>query len=240
MGAELLAAAALLALVVVGWRCHRWLSDRRAGRADVSDALTLDGGHRVASTLQMILSLLRVHEHRLRSNAERPEAAAAALRAAQERISTVAIVHRELHQVAEAGAAEMERLLWMVTDTLVVGANLDRPVGITVECGPMTLPSRHAIPVALMVGEWTTHRLARAPAPSVIQIGLRAEEELHVLEYGDDGAPWDAGLDDGMLHAEVIGAMVRQLSGTLIHGPGRGVRLRLTFPGLPISACPEG
>lgn len=234
------AAAALLVLFFVGWRCQRWLSNRRAGRAAASDALAIDAGHRVASTLQMILSLLRMHERRVRNNRENPDAAAAALRAAEERIATVAIVHRELHQVAEAGAADMERLLWMVVDTLIVSGNIDHHVDVKVSCDGVSLPSQQAIPLAVIVGEWTTRRLRRRPEPTAIRIALRAEEGQQVLEYGDDGPAWDPALDDDILHAQVVSAMVRQLSGSLVHAPGPAVYLRLAFPPAPASSPEEG
>lgn len=226
---------AILAMVMLGftgWSCRRWLQARRSGGGrQVSEALTLDGGHRVASTLQMILSLLRVHERRVRNSEERPAAAAAALRAAGERISTVAIVHRELQQVAEAGATEMERLLWMVIDTLVVGTSPDRQIDVRVRCEPLRLPSRLAIPLALVVGEWATHRLERHKEQlSAIRVEVRTGEDLHVLDYLDDGPHWDAALDDAMLNAQVVSAMVQQLAGTRPHPAGPGMHLRLSFP----------
>lgn len=226
-------ALALVLLGFVSWRCRSWIRHRRS-RKGVDDttrtALSLDGGHRVASTLQMVLSLLRVHERRVRTHEEEPKEAAAALRAAEERIATVAIIHRELHRIAANGTADMGRLLWMVADSLAGSAGTEKQVTAHVECGSVSLPAQDAIPTALIVGEWVTHRLARRGKPTEIRIDLQSEDGFVAVQYADDGPDWDSDGDDEMLHSAIIEALVRQASGTLIRAPGQGVRLRLTFP----------
>ncbi|BDG74466.1 sensor histidine kinase [Roseomonas fluvialis] len=188
--------------------------------------------HRVANTLQMIVSLLRIEADRIDDGLTDPGSAANVLRDAEERVATVATVHRSLRCIDADGPADMRHLLWSICDRLVAAHGLAGRVSIEVKVPPPPLNSDEAIAIALLVTEWTTMSLRAVSSQETsgcisitLHNGEKQRELLHVSDLAGGIRTQDAGLGE-----TIVAGLVRQVGGRLMEVTGVWRGVRLVFP----------
>jgi two-component sensor histidine kinase len=194
------------------------------------DVLVNEVNHRVANTLQMVVSLLRLHDAAL-ARAD-PSQAGAILREAQDRVSTIAVVHRQLRAAAAGGVDDVRKLLWSIADTLVAGFGMSDRVSVTVDATPVPLRAEEAVTLGLLLNEWVTNSLKYAypdGRQGVIRIALHIDGRDMVLDYADGGVGAGEHRREG-LGTAITAGLTRQLQGSLERLSGRGEAYRLRFP----------
>ncbi|MDA8587036.1 sensor histidine kinase [Rhodobacteraceae bacterium] len=111
--------------------------------------------HRVRNNLQLIASILNMQLRQIDS----PEANAV-LRRVQDRVMSLATIHKSLYTDTNVKTVQVDELLTEIIDgTLDVGLNPDLNISPEVNLAPIQLDPDQAIPLSLLLTEATTNAL---------------------------------------------------------------------------------
>jgi two-component sensor histidine kinase len=193
--------------------------------------------HRVKNNLQIVMSLLNLQAARVRD-----ASAQSALKQAQLRINTLALVHRTLHEIEDQSLVQLDRLLADLTQRTCEVFGGEWP-GLQVETvmAPRLVQSHIAVPLALFTTEALTNIFKHAyPAAGAgrIRVVLKpaGSGELS-LSVEDDGVGFDTAGEkpDASIGAQLIATFAQQIGGRVItrstSGMGTIVELRFPEPG---------
>jgi two-component system, sensor histidine kinase PdtaS len=205
---------------------------RREQEIKVKEATIREVHHRVKNNLQTIASLLRIQARRART-----EEARRALAEANERVSSMAVVHDMLASSTEERIDFTEAARTVVDQVRRGLAGESRAVTVSVDGSTGLVPSHVATSLALVLAELVhnaiEHGFAEGGSGAVAVSMRRLPGEL-LLTVRDDGAGMPEGLDPSS--AENLGlAIVRtvvqdNLHGTISFSGGRGTTVTVRFP----------
>jgi two-component system, sensor histidine kinase PdtaS len=193
------------------------------------DALAQEFEHRLANSLQIIVSVLSSQ-----SQTASPEAAAQ-LTVAASRVASFARVHRQLHVLDHQASVEFKQYLQQLCEDLS-GLLLEGETDcmITVEAAEIDIPTAFAIPLAFIVNELITN--SAKYAKSNITVRLETSPIIgHSLSVSDDGPGLPEGFDPARskgLGMKIIATLVKQIGGALQIAPGDegyGARFTIKF-----------
>jgi two-component sensor histidine kinase len=203
------------------------------GRAlDRAEVLLAEVNHRVANSLMLVASLVR-----LQSNAVQNQAAKDALAETEARIYAIADVHKQLYSSGDARLVALDEYLSGLLNQLQSsmqseghGASLDYHLE------PLKLPTDSSINLGVVVTEWVTNafKYAYPDRRGEVRVNLaRLPDGRGELRVEDDGVGRnDGGMVKGTgLGTRLVNAMAGNVGGE-IHYSGRepGTLARLTFP----------
>jgi two-component sensor histidine kinase/CheY-like chemotaxis protein len=189
--------------------------------------------HRVKNNLAVISSLLH-----LQATTIHDERSAQALREAQDRVRSMALVHEHLYNSADLGAVafgEYARTLatWIFQTYLTPAARIE----LVTASDPFHLSVEQAIPCGLILNELLTNALKhafRGRDRGEVRVALGAADGVCTVRVTDDGVGVPAGADPaagGSLGVRLIELLSRQLDGTVeFRSAGSGTDVRLAFP----------
>jgi two-component sensor histidine kinase len=196
------------------------------------EALLHEVNHRVANSLQLVSSLVRLQASAVEGEAR------AALKDTQRRIEAIIQVHRRLYASQDVESVEMRDylapLIRELEDTL---STAESPRRIVLLADDVTLPPDKAVSVGVVVNELVTnackYAYGRGEAGEVrVRLGPDGEDGGLTLAVEDDGP----GLADGPvkgtgLGARLIKAMAQSLKSEVVYDSGpSGMRVRLRLP----------
>jgi two-component sensor histidine kinase len=193
--------------------------------------------HRVKNNLQVVSSLLNIHEAGITDDKAR-----GVFVKCQTHIQTMAMVHEVLYRSLDFEGVEMQPYFERLVDYLLsVYEGEYRGISSAVEAEGMMLGLDGAIPIALVVNELVSNCLKHAfPAGSVgrVLVALREEGDSLELAVEDDGVGCGGETEspDGGepgIGTELVHALVGQLHGELSRGPGpsgKGTRVAIRIP----------
>ncbi|WP_433989778.1 hypothetical protein SuNHUV7_05950 (plasmid) [Pseudoseohaeicola sp. NH-UV-7] len=111
--------------------------------------------HRVKNNLQLISSILNLQSRQATSKEARD-----ALRTVQDRLSSLATVHRALYQTTELSNVRIDVLLEsLFSQLLAIGSETMRGIKLTTDMDPVTLVPDQASPLAMLATEAFTNAL---------------------------------------------------------------------------------
>jgi two-component sensor histidine kinase len=213
----------------------RDLAEENARRAE---ALLRDVHHRVGNSLQLVAAFLG-----LQANQTRSEEAEAALRAARDRVLSIASAQRRL-RISESGdAVEAPGFIEAIVEDLRV--NLDQSGDVTLEtdCEPLELLSKDAVSIGVIVTELVTNAVKYAFPDGMsgrVEISLTSRHggETFVLSIADDGIGMLDGSSpmSGGLGARIVDRLSAALGGeverieTYPKAERPGSRISIIFP----------
>ncbi len=211
------------------------------------EALLREVHHRSKNNLQLIASIMNMQARRARS----PEARAL-MRGLQERVMSLASVHRELYQTTGVGEVRADELLGDVARQIVgarfaqgapppgagKGRGAARSALLGLDLAPLRLAPDQAVPLALLLTEAITDAMGRMVPNGRLHIALSppgpSGEAVLSVEAPLPAQDVDAGGDDAEgreLGAQLLGAFSAQLGGRLEVGERDGAwRLLVAFP----------
>ena len=210
-----------------------WLREK-SDLLQCHDTLAQEFEHRLANSLQIIVSVLS-----LQSRTASPEAAAQ-LTAAASRVASFALVHQRLHGLDHQASVEFKRYLQQLCEDLSrLLLEEETDCTITVEAAEVEIPTAFAIPLAFILNELITN--SAKYAKSDITVRLETSPIIgHSLSVSDDGPGLPEGFDPARskgLGMKIIAALVKQIGGVLHIAPGdegHGTRFTIKFrPPLP-------
>jgi two-component sensor histidine kinase len=212
------------------------------------DVLLREVHHRVKNNLQLIASIMNLQMRKARS----PEARNL-LRGLQDRVMSLATVHKELYQTSGVADVRADELLSDITrQVLRIATGADRRFEVQTSFDRIVLTPDQAVPLALLTTEALTNAIKYAGAvqgrPSRLSVRLVATDaDTAVLEIVNTIAgpeaivPDDEGIADSTgLGTQLLTAFAQQVGGHLDTGAtDHDYRLTLTFSPRPHTPEPD-
>jgi two-component sensor histidine kinase len=188
-----------------------------------AEALLAEVNHRVANSLALVASLLR-----LQISAARSDEVKAELAETQARITAIAGMHRSLYTSDDVSRVELDRYLNRLTVELYNSLHsAEKPVRLLLDADPISLSADKAVSVGMIVTELVTNAFKYAYAtgqPGDIRVHLKTMGNGEaLLRVEDDGvgidpqsAPKGTGLGSRIVKsmASTLGDGLRYLEGT--------------------------
>ena len=182
--------------------------------------LTQEFEHRLANSLQLIVSLLSLQSR----NTESPEAAAQLLIAAK-RVGAFGRVHRQLHLLDLLDTVELKQYVAQlcedISQMLFDGA---APHPVVVEGAQIEVPTALGVPLGFIVSELITNAAKHGKGQITVSLETTPEHG-HCLSVSNGGP----GLPDGFhpgnsigLGLRIVRSLVKQINGRLQVGRGPG------------------
>jgi PAS domain S-box-containing protein len=189
--------------------------------------------HRVKNNLQIIYSMLRLQQRKLKD----PQAAASLLDS-QNRIDSIALLHEKLYRTGNLAQIDFtEYIPSLVSNLLSSYSTQSDAVTLETQIEPITLDLDRAIPCGLIINELVSNALKYAFPESgqgTLQIELRKQEKSNIILIIKDngiGMPKNFNLAEAdSLGLQLVDDFVAQLKGTITMDSDAGTTFRIVFP----------
>jgi two-component system, sensor histidine kinase PdtaS len=205
---------------------------RREQEIKVKEATIREVHHRVKNNLQTIASLLRIQARRAQT-----EEARRALAEANERVSSMAVVHDMLASSTEERIDFTEAARTVVDQVRRGLAGESRAVTVSVDGSTGLVQSSVATSLALVVAELVHNAIEHGFAEGgsgAVEVSMRRLPGELVLTVRDDGSGMPDGFDPSSaanLGLAIVRTVVEDnLHGTLSFSGGRGTTVTVRFP----------
>jgi len=205
--------------------------DHAHALAEQRTLLVHEVNHRVANSLQLIVSMLHLQEM-----AASEPAVSTALSGVGQRIAAVAGVHRRLYTTADIRTVAMIDYLSGLLQELQSSMTSDDRIRIEVGGSALSIETDKAIKLGLIVNELVTNACKYAyPNEASGAIRVRIETGLDnsadlIVEDDGIGIENGPGTSSG-LGQRIVGSMARALGGKVVQEPvARGTCTRIAFP----------
>ena len=198
--------------------------------------------HRVKNNLQLISSIMNIQIRSARSGEARE-----LLKSLQERIMSLATVHRELYQTSGLADVRARELIPdIVRQIMSMSSGPEKPFVTRNDIDDLRLVPDQAVPVSLLLAEALTNAIKHAGAtrtnPGTVTVRLKrsggSDAILEVINSCRVGAPilHDCVVADTGIGSQLISAFVQQLGAKQEFGTsGDEYFLRVTFSVSPLS-----
>src|ERR1044072_7340237 len=211
-------------------RVQRRTGDLARAR-DRAELLLAEVNHRVANSLSLVASLVK-----LQSNAAPDKAAKDALAETQARIYAVASVHKRLYASGDVRSVALDEYLTSLLEQLQTSMR-DEGVGasLTYDLEPIELPTDASINLAVVVTEWVTNafKYAYPGRGGEVRVSLkRLAEGRAELAVEDDGVGRNESVKGTGLGTRIVRAMAQTMGAEiqyLARAPGTAARLIFPF-----------
>jgi two-component sensor histidine kinase len=185
--------------------------------------------HRVANNMSFVASLLRLQRKQVEA---KPESAVAVFDQAQNRLETMARIHRRLYDPQSADLPLTAYFDGLVKDILdAAGA---RNIVCVVEVAPAKFELARLVTLSLLVNELVTNAIKHGLAgrdSGTISVRLEHEAENYVLAVEDNGKGMaeEPAASGGSLGLTIIRSLAAQLGGEVSFAASGGTTARVTF-----------
>lgn len=220
------------------------ISDRKAHEEHLArslkekEVLLQEIHHRVKNNLQVISSFLNLQMHYLP-----PGQDARHLRASQNRVRAMALVHERLYQNAEAHEVEMNGYLSdLVAAVRALVDTNDGRIQVELDAAAITLDIARAVPIGLIVNELVSNSFEHAYGPGdagTIRVTMDERSDgVILLTIADDGRGGKAAEveESDSLGIHIVRALADQLQARLSWHVDQGVTAVVEIPPLSQSS----
>jgi len=187
--------------------------------------------HRVKNNMQVISSLLNLQLYALKD----PEMQDV-LKASQNRIRSMALIHEKLYQFGQFASVPFHDYLNSLASSILHTYDAGH-VALTLDVGDVVISLENAMPCGLIVNEVLTNALKYAfpdKRRGKVAISLRPLDETHLrLMVADDGVGLPADFEVAKaksLGFQIIQTLSKQIDGTLEIRRDQGTTVVVTFP----------
>jgi two-component sensor histidine kinase/CHASE3 domain sensor protein len=197
---------------------------------DRAELLVTEVNHRVANSLSLVASLVR-----LQSNLITDQVSRDALKETEARILAVASVHQRLYSGGDARFVDLQEYLSSVLDNVEVSMRGQGHVAqLKYDIEPLQLKTDFSINLGVIVTEWVTNafKYAYPETPGEVRVRLRKlADDKAELSVEDDGVGRVEGPAKGTgLGTRIVNAMARSIGGNVEYvAAGSGTVARLAF-----------
>lgn len=197
---------------------------------DRAELLVAEVNHRVANSLSLVASLVR-----LQSNLITDPASKEALEETEARILAVASVHKRLYSGDDARFVDLQEYLSSVLDNVEASMRGQGHVAsLRYELEPLKLKTDSSINLGVIATEWVTNafKYAYPDKPGEVRVKLRRLADGKAeLSVEDDGVGRADGPAKGTgLGTRIVNAMARSIGGDVEYvAAGSGTVARLAF-----------
>jgi len=188
--------------------------------------------HRVKNNLQVISGLLE-----LQNISVTDESVKLALKEGQNRIQSVALVHKMMYQSENVSKVNMQKYLKELLQVLQMSyANSQKNIKTVVNAEGIDFDVTLAVPISLIVNEAVCNAYKHAFDNKIsgnIEVGIIKEREArYILTISDDGVGLPEGFDVKKLKSigfDLIHGLARQLKGKLAVNSTSGTEIKIIF-----------
>ena len=199
---------------------------------DRAEALLVEVNHRVANSLTMVSTLVR-----MQARSVTDKAAKDALDETRDRINAVALVHRKLYTTGDARFVLLDDYIaGLISDVQSSVQNQQLGISIRSNIAQIKMPVDLSINLGVILNEWVSNavKYAYPTAKGEIRIKLKVvEQDKAQLIVSDDGVGFDNGrkaLGTGF-GTKIVSAMASSLAADIEYKSGNpGTIAVLTFP----------
>jgi len=197
---------------------------------DRAELLVAEVNHRVANSLSLVASLVR-----LQSNLITDQSSKEALKETEARILAVASVHKRLYSGDDARYVDLQEYLSSVLDNVEASMRGQGHVAsLRYELEPLKLKTDSSINIGVIVTEWVTNAFKYAYPDKPGEVRVRLRRLAHgkaELSVEDDGVGRADGPAKGTgLGTRIVNAMARSIGGDVEYvAAGSGTVARLAF-----------
>ncbi len=187
--------------------------------------------HRVKNNLQAISSLLEMQQMQ-------PGDLREGLRRVRNQVRAIALVHDYLSQDADLRGVNVRPVLEALAPMVISShTRLDQDIRLSIDAEPLSIPSREATSLALIVSELVANAVVHGLNDrdrGTITLSVHRVGGTLTLEVSDDGKGIPEGFHvdrDGNLGTELVQRLVRRhLKGSVEFIRDAGTRVRVTVP----------
>ena len=197
---------------------------------DRAELLVAEVNHRVANSLSLVASLVR-----LQSNVITDKASKDALKETEARILAVASVHKRLYSGDDAKFVDLQEYLSSVLESVEASMRGQGHVAsLRCDLEPLKLKTDSSINLGVIVNEWVTNafKYAYPDNPGEVRVRLkRLAGDKAELSVEDDGVGRADGPSKGTgLGTRIVNAMAKSIGGDVEYvAAGSGTVARLAF-----------
>jgi two-component sensor histidine kinase/CHASE3 domain sensor protein len=197
---------------------------------DRAELLVAEVNHRVANSLALVASLVR-----LQSNLITDPASKEALKETEARILAVASVHKRLYSGGDARFVDLQEYLSSVLDSVEASMRGQGHVAVLkYDIEPLKLKTDSSINLGVIVTEWVTNAFKYAYPDKAGEVRVRLRRltnDKAELSVEDDGVGRVEGPAKGTgLGTRIVNAMARAIGGDVEYvAAGSGTIARLAF-----------
>jgi two-component sensor histidine kinase len=211
---------------------HRTADLARA--RDRAEVLLAEVNHRVANSLALVASLVK-----LQSKAVRDEAAKEALAETQERIYAISLVHKRLYTSGDVRFVALDEYLSSLLEHLETSMRAEgHGASLRYDIAPLKLPTDASINLGVVVTEWVTNafKYAYPDRPGDVRVSLKGAPDGRaelVVEDDGIGRSADPSVRGTGLGTRIVNAMASTMSaeiGYLPRNPGTAACLVFSLP----------
>jgi len=209
------------------------VTDRTSALArarDRAEVLLAEVNHRVANSLTLVASLVK-----LQSNAVKDQAAKDALTETQARIFAIASVHKRLYTSGDVRVVPLDEYLSSLLDQLATSMrNEGLGASLRYDLDPVKLATDASVNLGIVVTELVTNafKYAYPNRPGEVRVLLKQSGDTGELVVEDDGVGRGDGVVQGTgLGTRIVRAMATTMGADVQSVPRQpGTAVRLTFP----------
>jgi two-component sensor histidine kinase len=202
-------------------------TDRLAEERDRVRVLFTELQHRVANNIAFLSALLRMQRRTIEADASR---ALPVMEQAEERLRTVAQIHRRLYDPAIIDQP-LQAYLEALTSDVIEAAGV-RNVRCSVQVEQIQLELPRLVTLSLLLNEVMTNSLKHAfdaDKPGRIDVTLTRDGDRITLTIRDDGKGVSQEMPEGSLGLTIIRSLASQLGGDIEWTSAGGTTARLVF-----------
>lgn len=190
--------------------------------------------HRVKNNFQMISSLLELQLMDVEDRQIQQF-----LSDTKDRITSMALIHRELYQNDDLGGIQLRGYLEALMENILFSYPLkNKELQLKQNIQDLRLPIDAMIPLALILNEIMTNSLKYAfpedhSGPKDISLSIRQEDGSCQVEYSDTGVGIPEEVVQGRrqgMGMRLVTSLTRQLAGSYRFTGNHGTRFELSFP----------
>lgn len=184
--------------------------------------------HRVKNNLQTVSSLLFLQSKSISD----PDAKRAIL-SSQQRVESMALIHKSLYQRENLADLEMKSYISQLSSSLVDAYQGDEQnISVQIQMEELELNVEKAIPVGLIINELITNSLKYAfenKKVGLIHISFyKNESGQFKIQLKDDGIGKNVSISDGF-GTQLVKLLTRQIEGTFTERPSVGYSCEIVF-----------
>lgn len=206
-------------------------STRLKSKNAIIENLIRESHHRIKNNLQVVSSLLN-----MQSNTVENKDAQMAIREAQHRVKTIALLHQRLQGSQDFETIQLDEFLIKLSESVILGM-LGKEVKVEKNFGleKIKVETDRAIAIGLLVNELITNSIKYASKKGEIlniKLNLKNQEQLF-LEYADNGPGLPEGMDiteSKSLGFTIIQSIAGQLNASLEISSTNGFKAEIKIP----------
>jgi len=169
--------------------------------------------HRVKNNLQLISSIMNMQRRRATSDETKQ-----VLARLQDRVLSLATIHRDLYQSQSGGRVDAGRLVHEIVEKSVeIGEDTNEEVIRNVEVDPILLYPDQAVPLSLLIAEASTNAMKYlgpdASGAQWVDVSLKVDDAQFCTVTFSNSASGDTLGESTGLGAQLINAFTMQLGG---------------------------